>query len=94
MQNFYVYILKCKDGSYYVGHTDDLEKRLAEHQSGAYMGYTSLRLPVALVFNELFNSRDDALAVEHQIKKWSRVKKEALINKDFDLLSKYAKKKF
>ncbi len=94
MEYFYVYILKCADDSYYIGHTDDLEKRIAEHKSGLLAGYTASRLPVKLVFSAQFNSRDDAFSVEHQIKKWSRIKKEALIKGDFKLLTKYAKKKF
>jgi predicted GIY-YIG superfamily endonuclease len=93
MEFFYIYILKCSDGSYYTGHTDNLENRISEHQSGRHLGYTSSRLPVQLVFSELFESRDAAFKVEHQIKKWSRIKKEALINKDFKLLVSAAKSK-
>jgi predicted GIY-YIG superfamily endonuclease len=51
---FYVYILKCRDGSYYVGHTDNLEQRMALHVSGMTRGYTASRLPVTLVFTEMF----------------------------------------
>ena len=94
MEYFFVYILKCNDNSYYVGQTDDLEKRIAEHQSGKFKGYTAKKLPVKLVFSDFFYSREQAFAVEHQIKKWSRKKKEALINGDFALLSLYAKKIF
>lgn len=90
MQYFFVYILKCNDGSYYTGHTDDLEKRLAEHQSGIFKGYTALRLPTRLVFSECFESRDEAFYVEQQIKGWSRRKKEALIEGNFELLIKYS----
>lgn len=77
--NFYVYILECSDGSYYTGHTDDLEKRIAEHQAGAYEGYTSQRLPVRLVFTEIFQTRDEAFLAERKIKGWSRAKKKKLI---------------
>lgn len=88
---FYVYILRCSDGSYYIGHTDELEKRIAEHKIGACPGYTSTRLPVDLVFHQEFASRDEAFSVERQIKKWNRRKKEALIQRDFALLSLLSK---
>ena len=84
---FFAYLLRCNDGSYYVGHTDDLEHRMAQHQTGAVGGYTARRLPVALVWSESFLSREDAFAVEHQIKGWSRAKKEALIAGNWELLS-------
>jgi predicted GIY-YIG superfamily endonuclease len=61
MQPFHLYILRCSDGSYYVGHTDDLDYRIAQHQSGELPGDTSTRLPVELVFATDFPSRDDAL---------------------------------
>lgn len=83
MQPFYVYILKCNDGSYYAGHTDDIEKRIAEHNEGKIKGYTRKKLPVEPVFIELFGSRDEALAAERRIKGWSRKKKEALIKQDW-----------
>src|SRR3990172_6910084 len=76
---FYVYILRCADGSYYTGHTDNLEKRLAAHQHGEITGYTSVRQPVELVFCESFATRDEAFALERQIKGWKRQEKEALI---------------
>ena len=76
---FWVYILRCADDSYYTGHTDNLEERVAKHQSGEIEGYTSTRLPVVLLFSEEFSTREEALASERQIKGWSRRKKEALI---------------
>ena len=94
MKYFYVYILKCGDGSLYVGHTDDLERRLGEHKSGQCFGYTSMRLPVELVFVRSFATRDDAFKYERTIKNWSKKKKEALINCDWNALSEAAKKKF
>ncbi|PKB75483.1 MAG: hypothetical protein BZY86_02720 [SAR202 cluster bacterium MP-NPac-SRR3961935-G1] len=72
---FYVYILRCSDGSYYTGHTDQMEARLVAHQSGQISGYTSERLPVKLAFPEELSSRDDAFRRERQIKGWSRSKK-------------------
>ncbi len=88
---FWVYILRCSDGSYYVGHSDDLDRRTAEHQSGDFGGFTSSRLPVALVFAAEMPSRDDALIRERQIKKWSRAKKEALIASDWQRLAGLAR---
>ena len=89
--SFYVYILKCSDDSYYTGHTDDLEKRIATHQRGELSGYTSRRRPVALVFSEDFPSREEAFEMERRIKGWTRQKKEALIQPDWDRLQQLAK---
>lgn len=75
---FYVYILRCSDGTYYTGHTDDLERRIAQHQTGEIAGYTQDRRPVDLFWSESFETRAEALASELQIKGWSRKKKEAL----------------
>jgi predicted GIY-YIG superfamily endonuclease len=74
---------RCADGNYYVGHIDDLERRLAMHEHGGVAGYTSTRRPVMLVWSQAFATRDDALAAERQIKGWSRAKKEALIRGDW-----------
>ncbi|MGH6677644.1 MAG: GIY-YIG nuclease family protein [Bradyrhizobium sp.] len=83
----YLYILRCTEGSYYVGTTiGSLEKRVAEHQAGAYGGYTAFRRPVELVFHQEFERLDDAAAAERQIKGWRRDKKEALIRGDFAVL--------
>jgi putative endonuclease len=83
----YLYILSCADGSYYVGTTiGSLEKRIAEHQAGAYDGYTALRRPVEPVFHQYFERLDDAAAAERQVKGWRRDKKEALIRGDFAAL--------
>ena len=81
MLDFYVYILLCADGSYYTGHTDNLEKRIAEHQQGQAAGYTCRRLPVQLVFSQSFASRAEALEAEQKIKTWGKRKKEALAYK-------------
>lgn len=94
MNCFYVYILKCVDGSYYTGHTDNLSYRISQHNQQKNGGYVSTRLPFELVYYELFATRYEALQAEHAIKKWTRRKKEALISKDFNLLSVLAKKKF
>ena len=82
--SFYTYMLRCSDGSYYVGHTDHLEARIIAHQTGALAGYTAARRPVTLVWSEMFEERDQAFRAERQIKGWSRAKKEALIAGDFD----------
>ena len=85
---FFVYMLRCSDGSYYVGHTDELELRLAEHQGGAGCEYTRKRTPVELVWSAEFTTRDEAKAMEARLKGWSRAKKEALIQNDWDQISK------
>jgi putative endonuclease len=90
--SFWVYILRCADDTYYTGHTDNLEKRLAEHFDGQCGGYTSTRLPLKLVFSEEFNTREEALACEHQIKGWSHNKKGALIRGDWREISRLGKK--
>ena len=89
--SFYVYVLRCADGSYYLGHTDDLESRIAAHHVGEIKGYTHTRRPVNLVFAEEFPSRDDALARERQVKGWSRSKKEALIKGNWSRLQRIAR---
>ena len=92
--SFWAYILLCADGSYYVGHTDDLEARFGAHQSGLIKGYTQKRRPVALVWSQEFPDRDQAFAAERQIKGWSRAKREALIRGDWDGLQLLSRKLF
>lgn len=75
----FMYILLCSDGSYYTGSTIDLEKRINEHQNGNGANHTKKRLPVELVYFEEFDRIDLAFNREKQIQKWSRIKKEALI---------------
>src|SRR3990170_3842233 len=81
---FWAYMLRCADGTYYTGHTDDLDKRVAQHQLGELEGYTHNRRPLELVWSEHFADREQAFAAERQIKGWSRPKKEALIRGDWD----------
>ena len=90
MKEAWVYILECADGKYYTCSTTDLERRLYEHQTKKYKGYTSYRLPVRLMFSQRFNSYDEAFHFERKIKNWSRAKKEALINGNFDKLHQLA----
>ncbi|OGB84166.1 hypothetical protein A3F66_04455 [candidate division TM6 bacterium RIFCSPHIGHO2_12_FULL_32_22] len=92
MEPFFLYILKCADDSYYIGHTDNLEKRLSEHYEGKASAYTAFRLPVQLVYNELFTTRDDAFRAERKLKKWTRLKKEILINKGWQALEGWKSK--
>ncbi|WP_111310066.1 GIY-YIG nuclease family protein [Confluentibacter sediminis] len=95
MKIYYVYILKCSDGTYYTGFTSNLEGRFMEHQSGKHKdSYTHARRPLSLVFYAEFTEPSMAIASEKQIKKWSKAKKEALINGEFDNLPNLAKKKF
>jgi putative endonuclease len=83
MKQGWVYILECADGSYYTGCTTNIEQRIAQHETGFYDGYTSKRRPVKLVWSEIFPDINQAIAVERQIKGWTRKKKEALIRGDF-----------
>jgi predicted GIY-YIG superfamily endonuclease len=92
MSKAWVYILRCADSTYYTGRTTNLEKRLAEHQAGEGSEWTKHRLAVELVFSQEMPDEDSAFFVEHQIKGWSRAKKEALIAGNWDLLRRLAKK--
>ena len=95
MKIYYVYILKCSDNSYYTGITSNLDKRFLEHQTGKHPeSYTFKRRPLELVFYAEFSQVAFAIDTEKQLKKWSRVKKEALINGDFESLPNLAKKRF
>ena len=86
MRKGYVYILKCSDGSYYTGVTNNPKRRLKEHNEGEASKYTKGRRPVKLVWISEAGEIGYAIEAEKQIKGWSRAKKEALINDDFDLL--------
>ena len=91
---FWIYLLRCGDGSYYTGHTDDLELRMAQHEAGALGEYTRLRKPLRLVYSQELPTRDEAFAAERQVKRWSRRKKEAMIRGDWEALKLAAKKNF
>ena len=88
---FWTSIFHCADRSFYVGHTDHLEARIAAHQADTFPGYTSTRLPVALVWSEHFPTRVEALAMERRLKGWTRAKELALIRGDWIRLSDLAK---
>jgi putative endonuclease len=90
----FVYVLRCADGSYYVGSTRDLERRLWEHNEGLGAAYTRRRCPVELVWHCEYEHVGEAFAWEKRIQNWSRAKREALIRGDFDALPRLAKKDF
>ena len=90
----HLYLLCCADGSFYVGSTRDLERRIAQHARGEGAEYTRRRLPVRLVFAHEFERVDQAYAAEKQVQGWSRAKRIALIEGRFDLLPALAKKSF
>ena len=74
-----MYILKCSDGTYYTGSTNNLKQRIEDHEAGLGANYTKKRLPVKLVYSEEHERIDFAFEREKQIQNWSRIKKEALI---------------
>ena len=88
MKDYWVYMLLCSDGSYYIGVTSDLQRRFNEHQAGTLADdcYTHQRRPVDLAWSELFHDIDDAIAVEKKIKGWSRAKKTALAKGDWEAI--------
>jgi len=89
---FWLYILRCADGSYYTGHTDDLERRIGEHDAGAVSScYTFRRRPVEVVFKDEFSTREEELAAERRVKGWSRLKKEAMMSGDWDEVRRLAR---
>ena len=91
----FVYMLRCADASFYVGSAtgEDLTLRIAQHQAGTFEGYTSLRRPVELVWSEYFDRITDAIAAERKIKGWSRAKKEALIQGDWDSIRRLSQRR-
>ncbi len=89
---FWAYVVRCADDSYYTGHTDDLERRIGQHNLGEIAGYTQTRRPVELMWSQEFPSRQEALAAEFQVKDWSRKKKEALFRDDWAAVSAAARK--
>jgi putative endonuclease len=79
----FLYILRCADGSYYIGTTrTSLETRIAQHNDGTFDGYTATRRPVTLIFSQWFDRVTDAIENERKLKKWSRAKKEAFMRGD------------
>jgi len=91
--SFFVYILRCADGSLYVGHTSDVQDRLKVHNEGRGALWTACRRPVHLVYQERHPSETDAITRERQLKRWSQAKKIALINGDLANLKSLAKRR-
>ena len=91
--SFWAYMLHCRGGYFYTGHTDDLESRMTQHESGELPLFAAEHRPVQLVWSQEFPSRHEALDSERQIKGWSRAKKMALVRGDWAALSKLAKGK-
>lgn len=87
----YMYILECRGGSFYIGSTTHLETRLSQHQNGEGANFTKKRLPVKLVYQEEYERIDEAFGREKQIQGWSRAKKLALIQEEFDQLIELSK---
>ncbi len=91
MKFYYVYILRCKDNSLYVGITNDVDRRVDEHNDGKLPNaYTYKRRPVHLEYVQDFTEPNQAIAFEKKLKKWSKAKKEALIKGDFDMIETLA----
>ncbi|MGX6648352.1 GIY-YIG nuclease family protein [Maricaulaceae bacterium MS644] len=95
MYSGFIYILRCRDGSYYVGshRGEDVGMRVADHQAGRGGDYTRRRLPVECVYSEWFTLITDAVAAERRIKGWSRAKKKALIKGDWTSVQALAKRR-
>ena len=86
-EHYFVYILRCVAGEYYIGLTNDLIRRFTDHKEGRYTNcYTFRRRPLELVYYETIPFLKEAVAREAQIKRWSRKKKEALMKQDYHKL--------
>ena len=79
MDKHYVYIVKCKDDSLYTGYAKNVGQRVEKHNKGLGAKYTKVRRPVVLVYQEMYETKSEALKREYQIKQYSRNKKLALI---------------
>ncbi len=90
---FWAYMLHCSGGRLYIGQTDNLERRIAQHFSGTIPGFTRDFPPQRLIWSQEFSIRLEALEAERQIKGWSRAKKLALARGDWPAVSQLAKKK-
>ncbi len=89
--DFYLYVLECADGSFYIGHTDDLDRRMEQHDLGLGCAYTARRRPVKLLHVERFETRYEALTMERKLKGWSRAKKKAYMAGDWNTVGRLAK---
>jgi len=93
MSAYYIYIIRCKNNKYYTGFTTDLEKRFVRHLQGCGSKFVKDFSAEELVYHEKYDNKMDALHRESQLKKWSRVKKEALIKGDMNKLHDLSKRK-
>jgi len=94
MNPIHVYIVKCSDGLFYTGVTNNLNRRIIEHNAGEDpRAFTYRRRPLKLVFSESFSDPIRAFQLEKQIKGWSRRKKQALIDRNWELLIEDSKRK-
>ena len=92
MESYWTYMLRCADGSYYIGVTNDLERRVYEHKFGFDPRcYTFKRRPVELVHCSEFHHIDEAIACEKRLKGWSRAKKQALVENDWPRIRRLAR---
>ena len=87
----YMYVVECRDGSYYTGYTTDVKKRVAVHNSGRGAKYTRARLPVKLIYAEGFDSKEEAMSAEALLKRNKRAQKERFLseNQEKNLLSHF-----
>jgi len=95
MRTYFVYILLCADNSFYIGLTNNIKRRVLRHSTEYYpKSYTSKRLPIELLYKEIYNCFYKANKREIQLKGWTRIKKIALIENDFSALPGLSKKFF
>jgi predicted GIY-YIG superfamily endonuclease len=90
---FFVYMLRCADGSIYAGHTDDLPRQLAQHEAGQVVGCTAANRPLSLLWSQQVATQDEALDAEARIRGWGLAEKEALIRGDGSAVQRLVKKR-
>ena len=94
MKTYYVYMVFCRDGNYYIGMTNDVDNRVAQHNFGVDPDcYTFSRRPVVLVYSCSFSEVTEAIACEKQLKGWSRRKKAALARGDWDAVKRFSRRR-
>ncbi|MEK4975131.1 GIY-YIG nuclease family protein [Niallia sp. FSL R7-0648] len=84
-KSHYFYVLMCKDGSYYAGYTNDLQKRVKTHNEGKGAKYTRGRLPVSVIYYEEFQTKQEAMKAEYAFKQLDRKKKEKFLWKEVEV---------
>ena len=87
----YMYVVECRDGSYYTGYTTDVKRRVAVHNSGKGAKYTRARLPVKLIYAQGFDSKEEAMSAEVLLKRKKRAQKERFLseNQEKNLISHF-----